>query len=247
MVGHALAGQREQLFEAARGGDDGGAGVEGEALVLVDVGAAAGLVALFEERGRDAGRLQADGQRQAAEAAADDGGARWRAVRASPRIPQRAPAPGARGTGGRPASRRRRSTGGQVAGIEARDQGGRAAIELLQHAAPRASGAAARNSRRFSSRKKPRRRASAWSRTAALLNRRGRQRARFMAGEQVGRGAPRRAASSRSWDGTARPACRCAARAPVQNALDVAAQRNRQARRVPRAPTPRTRQPLAAT
>ena len=52
-------------------GDHGGPGIEGEALVVVDVGAAARLVALLQQRRLDAGALQADRQRQPAETGTD--------------------------------------------------------------------------------------------------------------------------------------------------------------------------------
>ncbi len=77
VVAHPLAAQGEQFFDRRRIGDDGRAGVEHEALVLVDVGAAARLVALFEQGRLHAGGLQADGQRQAAESGADHDGALW--------------------------------------------------------------------------------------------------------------------------------------------------------------------------
>ncbi len=71
IIGQLAARQRPQLLEARRVGDDRRPGVEGEAGVLEDVGAAAGLVALLDQRRLDACRLQADGERQAAEPAAD--------------------------------------------------------------------------------------------------------------------------------------------------------------------------------
>lgn len=73
VVGQPFARRLEELLETMRRGDHGGAGVEREPLVLVDVGAPARLVALLEDRGGNAGGLQADGQRQPAEPAADDG------------------------------------------------------------------------------------------------------------------------------------------------------------------------------
>ncbi len=74
VVLHALAGRGEQLLDAGWIGDHRRAGIEHEALVLVDVGAAARLVAFFEQRGLHAAGLQADGQGQAAESGADDHG-----------------------------------------------------------------------------------------------------------------------------------------------------------------------------
>ena len=73
-----LAGEREELVDEKRRGDDGRAGIVGEALVLEDVGAAAGLVAHLEDGRVVAARLQADGGGQPAEAGADDDGGRAR-------------------------------------------------------------------------------------------------------------------------------------------------------------------------
>ena len=74
VVGEAPAAQRPQLFQHEGRGDDGRAGVEGEAVLLPDTGAAAGLLELFQHR--DAVALAAEPHRrgQAAEAAADDDG-----------------------------------------------------------------------------------------------------------------------------------------------------------------------------
>ena len=44
-----MPAHREQLLDRARVGDDGRAGVEDEALILVDIGAPAGLVALLDQ------------------------------------------------------------------------------------------------------------------------------------------------------------------------------------------------------
>ena len=63
--------ERPQFLETRRVGDDRRPGVEGEALVLEDIGAAAGLVALLDQRRLHARRLQPDGERQSAEPAAD--------------------------------------------------------------------------------------------------------------------------------------------------------------------------------
>ena len=71
VVGHALAGAGKQLIQCGRIGDDRWAGVEGKALVVIDVSTTARFVALLQQRGLDAGALQADGQRQPAEAGAD--------------------------------------------------------------------------------------------------------------------------------------------------------------------------------
>ena len=72
---HVVPGQLPQLLQAGRIGDDGGAGVEGEAVALPVVAAAAGLVPPFHHGGLDAGGLQPDRQRQPAEARADHAGA----------------------------------------------------------------------------------------------------------------------------------------------------------------------------
>ncbi len=55
IVAHLPAAQGEQLFQRRGIGEDGGAGVEGEARLLIDVGTAAGLVAALDEGGGDAG------------------------------------------------------------------------------------------------------------------------------------------------------------------------------------------------
>ena len=60
-----------QFLKAIRIGDDGGAGIEGEAVTQPEIGAAAWLVARLAHGRRDAGRLQPDRQRQTAEARAD--------------------------------------------------------------------------------------------------------------------------------------------------------------------------------
>jgi len=51
-----------------------GPGVEGKALALPVIGAATGLVALFDDGGGNAVRLQPEGKRHAAEPRADDAG-----------------------------------------------------------------------------------------------------------------------------------------------------------------------------
>jgi hypothetical protein len=73
VLGHAFASQGEELFEAAGCGDDRRTGIEGEALILVDVGPSARLVALLEQDRGESGCLQADREGESAEAAADDG------------------------------------------------------------------------------------------------------------------------------------------------------------------------------
>ncbi len=74
VVRHVLRGERPQFAQGIGIGDDGGAGVEGKALALPDVGAAAHFVARFHQRGLDAGRLQPDSKGETAEAGADDTG-----------------------------------------------------------------------------------------------------------------------------------------------------------------------------
>ena len=68
----APAAEPPQLLEQERRGDDGRAGVEGEAVLAVDVGAAAGRVELFQHGDAIAAGAEPDRRRQAAEAAADD-------------------------------------------------------------------------------------------------------------------------------------------------------------------------------
>ena len=65
-------GSGKELVEHEGGGDDGGSGVEGEAVLFVDVGASAEFVAGFEEFDLVAAGLQADGGAETAKAAADD-------------------------------------------------------------------------------------------------------------------------------------------------------------------------------
>ncbi len=114
-------GQREQRLEAVRRSDDGGPGVESEALVPVDVGAAARKIPLLDQQRRNARRLQANGQGQPPEAAADDG-CPAAAHRPAPGTPsamagrrrrtlasERHPSARCTGTGGDPLSRRMRS------------------------------------------------------------------------------------------------------------------------------------------
>ena len=75
ILAHVLPGQGPQFLETRRIGDDGRPGIEGEALAFPDVGTAAHLVARFDQCRRHASRLQADRQRQAAEAGPDNAGA----------------------------------------------------------------------------------------------------------------------------------------------------------------------------
>ena len=63
--------QRPQLLEARWIGDDGRPGIEDEALVFENIRPPAGLVALFDQRRRNSRRLEADGEGQPAEPAAD--------------------------------------------------------------------------------------------------------------------------------------------------------------------------------
>ena len=72
VVFDVATGSGEEFIEHEGGGDDGGAGVEGEAILLVDVGATAELIAGFEELDLVAAGLEADGDAEAAETAADD-------------------------------------------------------------------------------------------------------------------------------------------------------------------------------
>ena len=72
VVGQLASGQSPQLFEHEGGGDDGGAGVEGEAVLLVHVGAAAGGVKLFQQRHLPTLGGHAHGRSQAAKTAAND-------------------------------------------------------------------------------------------------------------------------------------------------------------------------------
>ena len=67
-----VAGQRPEFFQARRIGDHGRAGVEGEAVLFPEIGTATGLVAAFDDGGGDSGGLQADGERQPAEAGPDN-------------------------------------------------------------------------------------------------------------------------------------------------------------------------------
>lgn len=62
----------EEFVEHEGGGDDGRTGVEGEAVLLVDVGATAELIAGFEEFDLVAASLEPDGGGEATEATSDD-------------------------------------------------------------------------------------------------------------------------------------------------------------------------------
>ena len=67
-----VAGQRPEFLEARRIGDHGRAGVEREAVLFPEIGTATGLVAALDDGGGDSGGLQADGERQPAEAGPDN-------------------------------------------------------------------------------------------------------------------------------------------------------------------------------
>jgi hypothetical protein len=74
VVAHLLTTQRPQFLQQVRGGDDGGAGIEGEAVLLPYVGAAANFVQLLQDRHAVALGTQAHGRGQATKAAADHDG-----------------------------------------------------------------------------------------------------------------------------------------------------------------------------
>ena len=61
-----------ELFKQKGGGDDGGACIKGEAILLMDIGAATGRIALLEHADFIAARSQPYGCSQTAKAAADD-------------------------------------------------------------------------------------------------------------------------------------------------------------------------------
>ncbi len=69
-----VTGQRPQFLEAIGIGDDGRARIEGETVALPVIGPPSGLVARFDDGRGDACRLQANGERKAAEACTDDAG-----------------------------------------------------------------------------------------------------------------------------------------------------------------------------
>ena len=76
VVGEGAAAQRPEFFEEDRRGDDGGAGVEGEAVLAEDGGAAAGFGEALEDGDAVAAGAEPDGGGEPAEAAADDDGMR---------------------------------------------------------------------------------------------------------------------------------------------------------------------------
>ena len=105
VVGALAPGEREQFVDAGRIGHHRRAGVEGEALIAPDVGAAARFVARLDQGGGEAGALQPDRQRQAAEAGPDhaDLAAHAAAARsASSGASERTPSARPIGTGGLP-------------------------------------------------------------------------------------------------------------------------------------------------
>ena len=74
VVRHAAAAQRPQLLEQIGRGDDGGAGIEGEAILPEDIGAAAGGVELLHDRHPPAARAEPHRGGETAEAGADHNG-----------------------------------------------------------------------------------------------------------------------------------------------------------------------------
>ena len=77
VVGGFLLVEGEKFIEEKGGGEDGGTGVIGEALVAKDGGPASGLFEGFEESDLISAGLQADGGSQTAESGADDEGGRF--------------------------------------------------------------------------------------------------------------------------------------------------------------------------
>ncbi len=73
IVGELASRERPQFLEKERRGDDGGAGIEGEAILPEHTGAPAGLLELFEHRDAIALGAKPDGGGQPAQTAADDG------------------------------------------------------------------------------------------------------------------------------------------------------------------------------
>ncbi len=131
------AAEREQLLQAVGIGDHRRAGVEGEALVLPDIGAAAGLLAALEDGDVEARGLQPDGQGQPAKSRADHGGLGLVLRHAScPPNTELSPMhlmAAEIGTGGLPIRIRALSHLAQARGVEALDQARRQAVETLQH------------------------------------------------------------------------------------------------------------------
>ncbi len=67
-----MAGQAPQFGEAIGIGDDGGTGIEDEAITFPHVSAAAGTIARFDERRVDARGLKPNGEGEAAKARSYD-------------------------------------------------------------------------------------------------------------------------------------------------------------------------------
>ena len=78
VVAHLATAQRPQLLEQERRRDDGRAGVEREAVLSMDGGAAARGVELLEHRHPIAASAETNGRGQPAEAATDHNGPRSR-------------------------------------------------------------------------------------------------------------------------------------------------------------------------
>ena len=72
VVFHAPAAERPQFLEQERCGNDGRPGVEGEAILPMDIGSAPGRVELFENGDPVAAGAQPDSRSEAAETASDD-------------------------------------------------------------------------------------------------------------------------------------------------------------------------------
>ena len=76
IVGQSPPAQFPQLLEQERRGDDGRAGVESEAVLPIDVGAASGRIELLQHRDAISACAKPHRCRQPAETAADDDGVR---------------------------------------------------------------------------------------------------------------------------------------------------------------------------
>ncbi len=74
VVRHASAAQRPQFLEQIGRGDDGGAGIEGEAVLPEDIGTAAGRIELLHDRHAPAARAEPHRGGETAEAGADHHG-----------------------------------------------------------------------------------------------------------------------------------------------------------------------------
>ena len=71
VVGHAPAAERPEFLEQERRGDDGRTGIEGEAVLAIDIGAPARRIELFQHRDAIAARPEADRRGKSAKARAD--------------------------------------------------------------------------------------------------------------------------------------------------------------------------------